>query len=209
MPEFIDSILKENRVFYPHEEFSRKSHIKSMKEYSKIYKKSIDDPIKFWAEKANKSGGTTADKYKLFMQRFSKIEKIQSELIAKLSHIQSLEDILLNYNSTISWIVQNLYLAFFVRRSNNKTIKLYELEVKKAAPRLIGSVPSNIEPEEFYNINFRNLLAVRKMLKTMQEGKQNTGIIVFGKGHTEGLISEFQKQTGSKINIIVIEKPDR
>jgi len=53
MPSYIDSILKEHRVFYPHEEFSRKSHIKSMKEYSKIYKKSIENPEKFWAEKAN------------------------------------------------------------------------------------------------------------------------------------------------------------
>src|SRR3989339_1229859 len=52
MPEFIDSILKEHRVFYPHEEFSRKSHVKSMKEYSKIYKKSIENPEKFWAERA-------------------------------------------------------------------------------------------------------------------------------------------------------------
>ena len=53
MPEFIDSILKEHRVFYPHEEFSRRAHIKSMKDYSKIYKKSIENPEKFWAEKAN------------------------------------------------------------------------------------------------------------------------------------------------------------
>ena len=52
MPEFIDSILKEHRIFYPSEEFSRKSHIKSMKEYSKLYKKSIENPEKFWAEKA-------------------------------------------------------------------------------------------------------------------------------------------------------------
>src|SRR3989338_3973297 len=52
MPEFIDSILKEKRVFYPHEEFARKAHIKSMKAYSALYKKSIEDPIKFWAERA-------------------------------------------------------------------------------------------------------------------------------------------------------------
>ena len=52
MPEFIDSILKEHRVFYPSEEFHRNAHIKSMKEYSKIYKKSIENPEAFWAEKA-------------------------------------------------------------------------------------------------------------------------------------------------------------
>jgi len=52
MPEFIDSILKESRVFYPNEEFSRKSHIKNLEEYSKIYKRSIEAPTAFWAEKA-------------------------------------------------------------------------------------------------------------------------------------------------------------
>ena len=53
MVNYIDSILKENRIFYPSEEFSRKSHIRSMKEYSKIYKQSIENPEAFWAEKAN------------------------------------------------------------------------------------------------------------------------------------------------------------
>ncbi len=53
MHKYMDSILKEQRIFYPHEEFSRKAMIKSMKDYSKIYKKSIQNPEKFWAEKAN------------------------------------------------------------------------------------------------------------------------------------------------------------
>ncbi|MBI2654633.1 acetate--CoA ligase [Candidatus Woesearchaeota archaeon] len=53
MAEFIDSILKEHRIFYPSDEFSRKSYIKHMKEYSKIYKKSIENPEAFWADKAN------------------------------------------------------------------------------------------------------------------------------------------------------------
>ena len=50
--DYITSILKENRVFYPSHEFSRKSHIKNIQEYSKIYKKSIENPEAFWAEKA-------------------------------------------------------------------------------------------------------------------------------------------------------------
>ena len=53
MTEFIDSILKENRVFYPTHEFSRKSQIKNIQEYSKIYKKSIQNTEAFWAEKAS------------------------------------------------------------------------------------------------------------------------------------------------------------
>ena len=50
---YIDSILKENRIFYPSHEFSRKSHIKKIQEYSRIYKKSIEKPEAFWAEKAS------------------------------------------------------------------------------------------------------------------------------------------------------------
>ncbi|MBI2101542.1 acetate--CoA ligase [Candidatus Woesearchaeota archaeon] len=49
MADYIDSILKENRVFYPSDEFSRKSYIKNMAQYSKLYKKSIENPEAFWA----------------------------------------------------------------------------------------------------------------------------------------------------------------
>ncbi|HEX5244363.1 MAG TPA: AMP-binding protein, partial [Tepidisphaeraceae bacterium] len=48
----IDTILRENRVFPPTEEFSRKAHIHSMEEYEALYKRSIDDPEGFWAEAA-------------------------------------------------------------------------------------------------------------------------------------------------------------
>ena len=46
----IDSILKESRVFEPPAEFSKKAHVKSMEEYKKIWKRSIDDPEGFWGE---------------------------------------------------------------------------------------------------------------------------------------------------------------
>ncbi|MBI2559396.1 acetate--CoA ligase [Candidatus Woesearchaeota archaeon] len=49
MPEFIDSILKEHRIFFPSEEFKRKAIIKSMAEYSKLYKKSVENPEAFWS----------------------------------------------------------------------------------------------------------------------------------------------------------------
>jgi acetyl-CoA synthetase len=48
----IDSTLRENRVFPPPEEFAAKAHIKSLEEYETLYKKSIEDPEKFWAEAA-------------------------------------------------------------------------------------------------------------------------------------------------------------
>ena len=49
---YITSILKENRIFKPSKEFSSKAHIKSMQEYEKLYRQSIKNPEKFWAEKA-------------------------------------------------------------------------------------------------------------------------------------------------------------
>ena len=48
----IDSTLRENRVFPPPAEFSAKAHIKSLEEYEALYKQSIEDPEKFWAEAA-------------------------------------------------------------------------------------------------------------------------------------------------------------
>jgi acetyl-CoA synthetase len=44
----IDSILQEQRSFPPPAEFSKHAHIKSLAEYEKVYKESIDDPEKFW-----------------------------------------------------------------------------------------------------------------------------------------------------------------
>ena len=45
----IDSILHEQRSFPPPEEFSKQAHIKSLAEYERLYKESIDDPEEFWA----------------------------------------------------------------------------------------------------------------------------------------------------------------
>ncbi|MFN0116778.1 MAG: acetate--CoA ligase [Elusimicrobiota bacterium] len=51
MPE-ITSILKEKRFFPPRPEFSKKAHIKSLKEYQKIYRQAAKNPEKFWATQA-------------------------------------------------------------------------------------------------------------------------------------------------------------
>jgi acetyl-CoA synthetase len=45
----IVSSLQENRVFPPKPEFSAKAHIKSMDEYKRLYRESIDRPEDFWA----------------------------------------------------------------------------------------------------------------------------------------------------------------
>ncbi len=46
----IDSILNEQRVFEPSEEFRSKAHIKSLAEYEALYKEAQDNPEKFWAK---------------------------------------------------------------------------------------------------------------------------------------------------------------
>ncbi len=53
--ENIEVLSTERRTFPPSKEFSKRAHIKSMKEYEQLYKKSIDDPEKFWGEMAEKN----------------------------------------------------------------------------------------------------------------------------------------------------------
>ncbi|MDA8087009.1 MAG: acetate--CoA ligase [Nitrospiraceae bacterium] len=49
----IDVLLSEKRVFPPSPEASAGAHIKSLEEYDQIYKRSVEDPEKFWAEVAS------------------------------------------------------------------------------------------------------------------------------------------------------------
>jgi len=48
----ITSMMSEERVFNPPKELSEQAYIKSLDEYREIYKKSIEDPEKFWGELA-------------------------------------------------------------------------------------------------------------------------------------------------------------
>jgi acetyl-CoA synthetase len=45
--------LRENRVFAPPAEFAAKAHIKSLEQYEAMYRRSIEQPEKFWAEAAS------------------------------------------------------------------------------------------------------------------------------------------------------------
>jgi acetyl-CoA synthetase len=47
------SMMDEKRVFEPSEEIKKKAYIKTMDEYRKLYKESVDNPDKFWGEQAN------------------------------------------------------------------------------------------------------------------------------------------------------------
>ena len=48
----LDSTLRENRVFPPPAEFAAQAHVKSLEEYEALYRRSIQDPQKFWGEVA-------------------------------------------------------------------------------------------------------------------------------------------------------------
>jgi acetyl-CoA synthetase len=47
-----ESQLKENRVFKPAKEFSRKAHVSSMAEYRRLWTESVERPDKFWGKLA-------------------------------------------------------------------------------------------------------------------------------------------------------------
>ena len=49
----IDSILKENRLFAPPEQFSQQAHIKSLDDYYQLYNEALADPDSFWARIAS------------------------------------------------------------------------------------------------------------------------------------------------------------
>jgi len=46
----IDSVLTEQRVFEPSEDFQSKAHIKSKAEYERLYKEAAEHPAEFWAK---------------------------------------------------------------------------------------------------------------------------------------------------------------
>jgi len=48
----IHSVLQEQRKFEPPPEFSERAHIKSLAEYERIYKESVEEPEKFWGRVA-------------------------------------------------------------------------------------------------------------------------------------------------------------
>ncbi len=53
--EGIKVLTEESRTFRPSREFSESAHIKSMEEYEKLYKRSVEDPDGFWGEMAEKN----------------------------------------------------------------------------------------------------------------------------------------------------------
>jgi acetyl-CoA synthetase len=70
----ITSMMEEKRVFNPPEELAKKAYVKSLAEYKKIYKRSVDDPEGFWAEQAQQ------------LDWYKKWDKVLIEDFAKAKH---------------------------------------------------------------------------------------------------------------------------
>jgi acetyl-CoA synthetase len=49
----IESVLHEDRKFECPEHFRQQAHIKSLEDYERIYRESVEQPEKFWAGIAN------------------------------------------------------------------------------------------------------------------------------------------------------------
>jgi acetyl-CoA synthetase len=47
-----DSVLDENRKFSPPATFTENAHIKSLHDYERLYRRSLEDPEGFWGEVA-------------------------------------------------------------------------------------------------------------------------------------------------------------
>ena len=52
-PQNITSMLQEERIFPPPAEFAKRAHVKSMAQYKKLYRESIEDSEGFWGRQAN------------------------------------------------------------------------------------------------------------------------------------------------------------
>ena len=48
----IESVLKEQRVFPPAADFAAAAHVKSLAEYERLYRQSVEDPERFWGDVA-------------------------------------------------------------------------------------------------------------------------------------------------------------
>ncbi|MCD5383458.1 acetate--CoA ligase [candidate division WOR-3 bacterium] len=77
MAKGMKAMMKEDRIFYPPKEISEKAHIRSMEEYKRLYKESIDAPEKFWARQADENLVWFKKWDKVMEHDFSKIGEVE------------------------------------------------------------------------------------------------------------------------------------
>ncbi|MFH1238584.1 MAG: acetate--CoA ligase [bacterium] len=81
MPQDITSMMEEKRIFYPPKELSEKAHIKSMDEYERLYKESVENPEKFWGAQAEKNLDWFKKWDKVLEYDFSKIGEVEEPYV--------------------------------------------------------------------------------------------------------------------------------
>ncbi|MDO8885664.1 acetate--CoA ligase [Candidatus Oleimmundimicrobium sp.] len=77
----IDSMMREERVFYPPKELSEKAYIKSMDEYEKLYKESVEDTEGFWGRMAEEHLSWFRKWDKVLEYDFSKIGEVEGPYV--------------------------------------------------------------------------------------------------------------------------------
>ncbi|MFH1289062.1 MAG: acetate--CoA ligase [bacterium] len=77
----IESVMKEQRIFYPPKKISEKAYIKSMEEYEKLYKESVDEPEKFWAGMAEQNISWFKKWDKVMEYDFSNIGEVEGPFV--------------------------------------------------------------------------------------------------------------------------------
>ncbi|MBI2657888.1 hypothetical protein HYX08_04300 [Candidatus Woesearchaeota archaeon] len=63
--------------------------------------------------------------------------------------------------------------------------------------------------DEYVSKGLRDKFAVNKMIGYMKSLNKKIGIIVFGAGHTDGLVNELSQQSANAVNIIILENPEK
>lgn len=81
MQKEIEIMLKEDRMYYPPKNLSRNAHIKSFKEYERLYKESINNPEKFWARHASENLEWFKKWDKVMEYDFSRIGEIKAPYV--------------------------------------------------------------------------------------------------------------------------------
>ena len=77
MEKEMKSMMKQDRIFYPPKELSEKAHIKSMDEYERLYKESIENPEEFWGKQAEENLTWFKKWDKVLEYDFSNIGKVE------------------------------------------------------------------------------------------------------------------------------------
>ena len=166
-----------------------------------------NNALKKWNDDADKLLKSRIDE-KIYAEMIDKRDKLSAQLIVaqrRLIAIDSLNYAVGNYLIILEELYQELYLGFLVTKFNDKNLKACEPLTRDIIPKLLAAKPQNRPLGEYYVLDFRNVAAVKKMLQAMNGHSKKIGVVVFGKGHTPGLIDEFLKQANNRINILVIQ----